>query len=757
MRRIRERIHLKSWFARFFFSFVVLLVAVSLSITTLLYQAFSKGSTEQINQISQQRLEQSSNMFEFIMNQARLITLQLSLDNDIIRSINSGDAVSDYFINHASLRKINDLLITNKNIYSITLYNGQNKTLIGTDRDKANAEAATIEWLRDATVQSLGRAVPRKLLVNGPTGTEQNVYTTFYYDKNPDNNEITSAIIVNLKMDSFVNHQSDNLMILDQEGHVVFGSDKSGFLDDISERHYVQRIMESSTNESFTDTIDESKTLVSSAYSEQLGWYFVSIIPYETATAQISDIRHTAFLICLLLLVLALGVSAVLSGMLSSPLSKLARKALSFQSDKGDLPTEKLSEMEILNRFYSNITSQFEQLEASSQRSRVSIKAEYFKELLHGVRIPESDDTKQYKLNVDLIESTTLYVAVLKQDNIRELAERKEEIDYTISTVLYSFTDQFMRSRIPCEIVKVENEIILIFNGGDGNAVPDSVKDVMHELQQEVAHTYGVTITIGIGCAAHGGQEISDSYLSAKEASLYRLVHGDGSIIFYEDMMPQLNSDFEYPYSKQKALLEVVKVGKEEKVGAAVADIFEALKLAPYNMIRLSVHHLLFSVVTATSADSSLTTTSATFIETLGTLQRMESLQSIADWFVQYIQETIQRTKENKKHLKSDLADDIAAFLEEQYGNPDLSIEMVAERFHYNGIYFGRLFKELFNRLFLEYVTELRIRKANEYLKDSKLTVKEIGEKVGFLNSSYFVTWYKKNTGLAPTEYRKRH
>jgi AraC-like DNA-binding protein len=34
--------------------------------------------------------------------------------------------------------------------------------------------------------------------------------------------------------------------------------------------------------------------------------------------------------------------------------------------------------------------------------------------------------------------------------------------------------------------------------------------------------------------------------------------------------------------------------------------------------------------------------------------------------------------------------------------------------------------------------------------------LKEIGGKVGFLNASYFVTWYKKHTRLAPTEYRKR-
>lgn len=56
----------------------------------------------------------------------------------------------------------------------------------------------------------------------------------------------------------------------------------------------------------------------------------------------------------------------------------------------------------------------------------------------------------------------------------------------------------------------------------------------------------------------------------------------------------------------------------------------------------------------------------------------------------------------------------------------------------------------------IEYLTELRIRKANEYLIGSQMPVKEVGEKVGFLNPSYFVTWYKKHTGFAPTEYRRQ-
>lgn len=760
MKRLREKLQLNSFYARFFLSFVVVLAAMALAITTLLSQAFAKGSAKQINEISQKRLEQSRSMFEFVLDQARLITLQLSLDNDLIGTMNSPSATGDYFLYNATLRKLNDLLITNQNIYSITIYNGQSRSLIGTDRDKAKAETDTIRWLTEEnTVASLGRAVPRTLKVEGKPGTGEQVYTIFYYDRNYETGAITSAIIFNLKADSFADRtdqaaKDDRFMIADQKGRIVFSPVPGEFLSDLSGTSYVARLLDAGASGSFTAAIDQRKTLVSYTYSEQLGWYFISALPYDTATKQISDIRRTAVWTCLALLALAFGVSALLSGMLSSPLSKLARKVLESPLDKGYLPDKRLNEMEILTRFYANISEKYEQLEATSRSSRLTEKAEYLKEVLHGMRVPEPEDVRHYRLRVDLAAQAPIRVAVLKLDGIRELSERQAGIDHAARAVLSDFTEQLLHTQVDCDIVKVDKEIVLLFGGGP--PYPEAIVQALRELQREVSRAYGVTLTIGIGQPALGGREIGDAYLSAKEAASYRLVYGEGRILFYEELLSQVNEEFDYPYARHKALLEAIRAGKEEKAAAAVADIFGEMRKASYPVIRSAVQFLLFSVVSAHGSDSSASATSAVFMDALGQLERMESLQRIEEWFVGYAAETIRQAKESKRHPKSGLAEEIASFLEEQYGNPELSIELVAERFHYNGIYFGRLFKELFNRSFLEYVTELRVRKANEYLTASKMTVKEVGEKVGFLNASYFVTWYKKHTGLAPTEYRKQ-
>ena len=52
------------------------------------------------------------------------------------------------------------------------------------------------------------------------------------------------------------------------------------------------------------------------------------------------------------------------------------------------------------------------------------------------------------------------------------------------------------------------------------------------------------------------------------------------------------------------------------------------------------------------------------------------------------------------------------------------------------------------------YLTELRVEKAKELLEDMTINVKDISQKVGFRDSSYFTKVFKRITGVKPSEYR---
>ncbi len=71
--------------------------------------------------------------------------------------------------------------------------------------------------------------------------------------------------------------------------------------------------------------------------------------------------------------------------------------------------------------------------------------------------------------------------------------------------------------------------------------------------------------------------------------------------------------------------------------------------------------------------------------------------------------------------------------------------------------YFSSVFKKELDQSAVNYITEVRMEKAREYLKDTELSVIEIAENVGYEDSQYFFRVFKKTTGVTPLQYRQQY
>lgn len=66
------------------------------------------------------------------------------------------------------------------------------------------------------------------------------------------------------------------------------------------------------------------------------------------------------------------------------------------------------------------------------------------------------------------------------------------------------------------------------------------------------------------------------------------------------------------------------------------------------------------------------------------------------------------------------------------------------------------IFKRYINKTPTEYLTELRLRKAIELLKNTDMTILEISYTVGFSSASYFAETFRKFYGRSPKVYRQQ-
>ncbi len=95
----------------------------------------------------------------------------------------------------------------------------------------------------------------------------------------------------------------------------------------------------------------------------------------------------------------------------------------------------------------------------------------------------------------------------------------------------------------------------------------------------------------------------------------------------------------------------------------------------------------------------------------------------------------------------------IYEFLEERYME-DLSLQDAASRLNYSEPYFCKFFKQQFDVNFITYLTQLRVEKAKRLLADVAVNVRDVGQQVGFHDSSYFAKVFRRITGVSPSEYR---
>lgn len=84
-----------------------------------------------------------------------------------------------------------------------------------------------------------------------------------------------------------------------------------------------------------------------------------------------------------------------------------------------------------------------------------------------------------------------------------------------------------------------------------------------------------------------------------------------------------------------------------------------------------------------------------------------------------------------------------------------IDLNNISDESHFSKFHFIRLFKEIYGKTPNKYLTSLRIEKAKEYLKNG-MSITESCFSVGFDSPSTFSGLFKRNTGLAPSEYQSQ-
>ncbi len=93
-------------------------------------------------------------------------------------------------------------------------------------------------------------------------------------------------------------------------------------------------------------------------------------------------------------------------------------------------------------------------------------------------------------------------------------------------------------------------------------------------------------------------------------------------------------------------------------------------------------------------------------------------------------------------------------YIHDHFTGEKLSVEMLSSLCGISSVYFRRLFTVKFGVSPVRYINDLRLSRAKELILSEQYTVEEAARLSGFEDESYFCRFFKKETGMTPSEYR---
>jgi two-component system response regulator YesN len=137
-------------------------------------------------------------------------------------------------------------------------------------------------------------------------------------------------------------------------------------------------------------------------------------------------------------------------------------------------------------------------------------------------------------------------------------------------------------------------------------------------------------------------------------------------------------------------------------------------------------------------------------------LQRGTSSEQIRAELKQMISSALVFRNNQANYQRTMVIQKARAYVEEHFDDPDLQMSHVARKFNLSPNHFSTVFSQQVGEPFRDYLTNLRINRAKELLRTTNLTSAQVAYQSGYNDAHYFSTFFRKKTGFAPLQFRKR-
>jgi AraC-like DNA-binding protein len=265
--------------------------------------------------------------------------------------------------------------------------------------------------------------------------------------------------------------------------------------------------------------------------------------------------------------------------------------------------------------------------------------------------------------------------------------------------------------------------------------------------------------TLGIGGWCETALDLPQAYDEALTALRYRILYGSGQVIDIDDIrVPGGERAFRYPAQQEQTLLTHLKALRKAEALAAFRDWLAEIDAHKKKLHYNDIHPIFMQLLTGILHELHRAGMNMNLLvgdaDPYRQLLEHDSIDGMADWMRRLISQAVDRMASELNARGNQHIAKAIRIMERDY-HRDISLHSVAEELSMNPAYLSRLFKRITGQSFVDYLKRIRIEKSKELLLNSELKINEVGKRVGYEHSYYFIKVFKETIGLTPGEYKK--
>lgn len=738
-KRITQRHGRKSYYYKFFLSFMMVLLIPVITIVLILVSS-QTVIRDQILQASRNTLNQFFQRVDDVLDEAQ---------NVCVNIVESGDSKSwskkiiDQFDKRAFYaRKVQEQLkaYAGEKYLDIFVYYPEKDYVVSANYAAMNLESYYRLYCNSSgedfweEFKSVANTSYKKPVLLGMNGRASGSYLCIAMKQAGYKDEKYDYVLVVVLRPKFVAELLENVMDDGQNGvSMILNAEQEGIF---------------STDEIvYDENFKEASYMIQKQESKVIDAGYVYAVPYSYFWSKLFKL----YMICGAGTVISIAVGIYIAFKQTNKMYEPVGRAVDELGQQASVTYDASAntEFEFIKMLFDKEKQEKLVMNKTIRQGKVFKRTNFIFSLLNGSNENSGTTDDIFRENGVIIKSDYFCVALLQLEKNQPLKNKMTA--FIVTNVFEELCSGSCRGYVSG--LNDTDFVILVNLDTQGD------KRQLHSLLEEgkdfLCRCYNMNLTIGISSVQEGMQGIQTAYQEAKQALDYSYLLGRNRIIDYLEIAGR---EFRYPQTPELKMLHAVTdylAGDMEEEEAS--DLVEEL-MRDYEI----------------DEEASMETMECFGFEVVSMFHRclMQEGFYAAQWREQIVKlleqptldefkicfsELLMQLKRKKQETTGDqdICAKVKEYIESHYGEEQLCRTHLSEMFGIAPGYLSRLFKEKYQFTIPEYISRIRVENAKQQLRNTEYSVQEIAEKNGFVNSASFIRTFKRQEGITPNVYRE--